>query len=300
MLFIYNEVKTPWELSKNINYLTLRKYTEDVNPRNARFKGKKTKRVTGMLFNQTLVPQLSDVQAQLKKIKASREIHKFETVPASILFGSRTLSPILMPLENQKKNSPARAEKHIFGAAIKIGRKKIISIKTKRAYLLNYVVQGEDFVFISSLNEANASITIRLVDKKAKRIVVRKFSFDGTNLVEKPMPLATATPEQLNSEYRIRRFRPAKPTEAVLLMSEQIDTAKELITEKSKANHNFHSIDTTEQFTSTIDELKEKKYEAVTLYVPGIADVKKTTKTLKEKFYIVHHLLADGTIVKQY
>lgn len=300
MLFIFNEVKTPWELSKNTNYLTLRKYTDDANPRNARFKNKKARRVTSMLFNQDIVPNLSDVQAELKKIKGGRTIHKFETHEASLLFASRTFSPILMPLINQRQNSPARAEKHIFGAAIKIGRKKIISIKTKRAYLLNYVVQGEDFVFISSLNKPGASITIRLVDKKAKRIVTRKFSFNGQDLVEEPVPVVEATPQQLQSEYRIRRFRPNKPTQAILLLPEHNHKVVDIIGLKKSANHILYDITTPEQFDKAVTALKDKKYEAVTLYVPGIKDVTKTTKTLKENFYIVHHLLEDGTNVKQY
>lgn len=288
MISIYNETRTAWEVTsidESVMRITRTKQTTSVKDGQ---KAAKTRRLNLIAYSRIFNKE-TDFSAILKKAVQQKEVLHIEDTNTTIVFNRKEFKPFI--------TERVQSEKDILLSSIFLRGRRILKVRNKNAFLLEFFMLGAEFSFAASFNMPNAHVSIDLLDTTTNKITVYTFSKkDGGNVT---VSTTVRDKNDQDEQTRIRVFRPARPTHLVLVSAEDAEKAKKHV---NTEQYNIVTVD----YTKLADEVKPhlaKNYKAVTLFcdVAHRVHAQRYTKainTLKPLFDTVFKLHNDGKIDK--
>lgn len=288
MISIYNESRTPWEvkqLDESVMRITRTKETTSTQAGKQVSKSRKLNLIAySRIFNKDI-----KLQEVLNKAVHQKDLLHIEGTDTTIVFNRKEFKPFI--------TERAKSEKDVLLASIFLRGRRILKVRNKNTFLLEFFMLGAEFSFAASFNMPDAQFSIDLLDTRTNKVNVYTFSKkDGGALT---VTITERDVTEADVQTRIRVFRPARPTHLVLVSAEDLEKAKKHVTTEQ---YNIVTIDPA-KLAEEVKPLLAQNYKAVTLFcdTPTRVQAQRYTKsinTLKPLFDTVFALHNDGKIDK--
>jgi hypothetical protein len=297
MLNIFNQSKTPWtlkEVGKTISFSKTKEYNRDKNNPTKKIKKSANILVYKSLFDEN--ESMDSLTLTINKCVSMDTMQTIVTKNTSIYFNHKAYSPYVA-------ESTERNMKDVFLVTLQLRGKQVIEISSTDVFLLEGFVLGGDLTVIASLNDFKQSFFITLLDNSTKKITNYVFGRDGEGKPFMDTYEDDYEDPENETKFILKRFRPAKPTNAILVHNKDLDALKTTLGDNfEKHNVQVFLKNTLEE---KIEALLAEKYTAVTLFVntPRITDdvVTKFYDPIRQnsnRFKLWFDLLSNGKVVK--
>jgi hypothetical protein len=290
MIGIYNETLTNW---------VAKEYNEKIlNFSKAKEYNRNGKQVRGMVSIGTYSSNFTDVApiiSKLEHLTNMTEVGLVSNITTSVMFNRKDYSPFII----NKDISP----KDILLISLDLKAKKIVEISSENVFLLEGFLMGGELSIIATLNNKQSTLNVKLLDSDRDKVVTYTFSVDPEKnkfYVDLDEMKADCKPEDI--QFKLKRFRPAKPTYAIITHTKDTQKLKSIV---DPEKHYIVEI-TKQNIDSVIEKLAgEEKYKAVTLFL-NTDEVTDTTRRmygsiitkLQEQFRIYYEMLNTNKIIK--
>lgn len=289
MISVYNETKTTWGV-KSVNESVVRLIKEKV-VENKETNEKQVSSVSIIAFTQ-LFGDVETAESRLSKIKFSNFPTVLSYKPTSLVFNRKEFRPFVT-----ERQEP---QKQVLLASILLKGRRVISIRNRDSFLLDYFIKGGEFSFTASFNRPTAECVIEFYDESENRVDKYRFFIDSY----KNKISLQKSESRLESKFdfkpvKIYPFRPARPTHLVLANSKDADIINILL----NSSYNVKFFDETISIDQLIEEAKAENYKAVTLLSnPSSQEEeehdKQAISKLVEEFKLVYKMNKSGEITK--
>lgn len=248
MISIYNETKNAWKINELSEYVirfmkTKQRTLED---------GSTRKRLISVISYTRLFEDKQKLNQQLAKAKLTDVPVVLTDKQTGIIFNNKEFKPIITGDNKFNKNI-------LFGSIFLKGR-KIINVRNDSTFLLEFFMFGAEFSFITSFNTKDASFGIILLDERTNVVTEYEITqVDGKFVVETSE--RAVEEDDLKSNFRVRVFRPSRPTNVILAFEDEIPYIP-VDLERYRIIPITH-----EGLDAVIKDLVDRNFKAVTLYV---------------------------------
>jgi hypothetical protein len=288
MITLYNETKASWGI-ENVNGSVIR-LAKTKEKRNA--EGPSKKRTISIITYTPLFEKLEELKTQLLKSKMTQSPVVLTGKSTAVIFNNKEFKPFVTERNYNLKN--------ILLGSLFLEGKKIINVRNDHTFLLEFFMLGAEFSFIASFNSDAALLSIDLLDQKTNMITQYKFTQENGQIIVKTTDRA-ATEKEKGSNFRVRVFRPSRPTNVILVhpkdkaeLESTIDTSKHQIVEYT-------------DLEKEMETLVTQNFKAVTLFAKSKfreeTDIEKkrydrVVKKLSTRFQTVFKLHLEGKVDK--
>lgn len=306
MLAIYNETKTPWTVD-NISEHVIR----FSRVRQPHVNTKKAK--TDEVVRQRSISIIS--YADIYNGDATRDVVQ-ETIDSAEFTPTVITEKPLGIFYNDKAFQPFLCERakifhNVLLSSINLSGRRVVLQQSQDAALLEFMIFSDELSIIASFNKVGSWLRFTLANGNPHRqIQPITYTFTNTEsgIVITVDELQTPVPEP-KSHIVLRKYRPARPTHAVLVKASEVETLKKVLDEGKNPSSSFRlEIYDENNIGDVVSALKAVKYRAVTLYVDKpIAQKDKADKDtcetivmelLGRAFLTVMKLYNDGEVAK--
>jgi hypothetical protein len=288
MITLYNETKVAWGLDTvNGSVIRLSKSKEVRNDSDL-----SRKRTISIITYTPLFEKIEELRTALIGARMTGSPAVLTNKSTAIIFNNKEFKPFVTERNYNLKN--------ILLGSLFLGGKKIINVRNDHTFLLEFFMLGAEFSFIASFNNEAATITIDLLDQKTNTVTQYRFTQIDGKIVVKTTD-RVATDKEKGSNFRVRIFRPSRPTNVILVhpkdaehLEQTIDTTK-------------HQVVVYQNLDAEIENLASQNYKAITMFAKSKygqethAEKKRNdyvTKKLKARFQTVFKLHLEGKIDK--
>lgn len=255
MIGIYNEGRNNWEASQ-VNDKVHCVFTNKEIDKG----GKKAKQSAHIIVYNSIFDDASQSLHQLTT-KAEycnmKDIATISDKNSTIVFSKKDYNPFVTEKSQQLKD--------ILLITLRLRGRKVIGISNDNTFILDGFIMGGELSLIASLNNFENSLSINLLNDATGEVTVYTFgrNVEGNVLC---MDVATRKAEQTELEaerIKIKKFRPSRPTHTIIVYKKDLEQLQQVVDTK---NHNVVEISKLDM-DKVIEELKDQKYKAVTLFV---------------------------------
>lgn len=290
MFFIYNQTKNPWEVT-SIHDNVLRFTKTHKVP-----KADKT-RATSIIGATSLFGSLEQAQTLFKSAVGSEldsEPIKVSSSSTGIIFNRKAFQPFISESKENQKDT--------LLLSFNVRGKVLKSVKTDKAFLLEYLILGGELSLITTINNEGGTVVVELWDKQTESDVVHTFKREGENITH-TVTTQSGTVLDENRRVYFKKFRPAHVTHYVLVQKKDRADLETLLGDKQYQIVEFDKA--TEE--EVIQNLLDQKIRAVTLFAntsskpadpKSFTFYKSISTRLVKNFATVYKLYNDKTIFK--
>lgn len=288
MIYIYNETKAAWG-SESINNSVLRLTKTKTR---ANQQGTEKKRSIGVISYAQLFENVAGLKKTFDSLKMTQEPVVISDKSTSIMFNHKEFKPVIVERTQNIKN--------VLLGSIFLQGKKIINVRNDHTFLLEFFMLGAEFSFITSFNKENSQMTVDLLEEATGVITQYKFQQVNGQVVVSTTE-RQATEKEKSFTYRVKSFRPSRPTQAILVHEYDLAELSKTI------DGERHHIVVYQNLEEAMAGLVAQNYKAVTLFVKakfrGETEIEKkryevVTKKLCSRFKTVFKVHVDGKVDK--
>lgn len=292
MITVYNETTNPWRIERNIegSVTTIKRSRNKQNS-----EGITIRRTLSVLsFISALGEGLDKTADKCASITKTKEPVTLTDAHTSLVFNNKQFRPLILEAHERRKD--------IFLASFFLKGKKVISVHTEKAFLLDYYFIGGELSISGTFNEIGARITVTLLDKTNNKLVNYTF-IQEEDRVRKVIDEKVVT-EDDDLKVNIKVFRPSTPTYLILAQEDEKEVIESTIL-KQRSHH--HSVVIYGDFKQAVANAKVQHFKAATLFVNAARvdmtfeqqrALKQQVDLMKENFKVVYVLFKAGNIEK--
>ena len=270
MIKIYNETKTPWNITSQGTALLLTKTRQYIN------NGNKKRRTIKAISYKNLIPQ--DKVKELTQMVNMKSPQVLFDNTTEVKFSRKDLTAILTT--SNKRN------KDIYLISLNLQGREVVGVSD--CLVLEYLMLGGEFSFIIAVRP-DTKFKIYLNNKETNRTEIYVFSSDkeGKTTLRINSKEKDTKDTKPKASFKLKKFRPATATH--LILGHESNEEKMLSYTKNDIS-TFNDTDLHE----VVNGLVAKKYKAVTLY-----DVdNEVVEFAKTKFNTVYAIDCLGNLYK--
>jgi hypothetical protein len=281
-IYLLNEMRKPWTLEEPFGKRMGNLVCKSLKSKNGAPQKTLNVTVTEQLFNHI------NKEALAGAVGGSDLVEISPVENTSVIFARKSFRPYAATVTNSFK--------HILMGSIFLGGKKIIDVKSRDSFFLDYYVGHAELAFFGTLSQENSYISILLWDENLKKTIRYKFlTVNGKIVLHRTEnDVKGVKPES----SLIKKFRPKKPTSLVFVHKSEEAKLKEVITPEQ---HIIKVVDK-KTFAQAYETSLSEGYSAATLFVGSKQGVEFDKKynynlgKLKEKFRVLNVIHVDGKV----
>lgn len=245
MIKLFNDTDTPWRVSKP--------------HQNGTVKISAGKTVDGVFRGTSIVAPHENLDiTAFNTTKSTKMVTPFEG-NTSIYYGK---------FDNLPNIGTQGANKNIYFIAKDFRGKTIVDITRQDVFIFSYYTNKGRLYLIMSVKDTCKEFSITLWDKETQKNEVTTFNLE-TDTVNTTVD--TETSEQPEEQFKIRRFRPSRPTTAILIREDDEELVDKKLLE-SEAHVIYRYKADGSNMGEVVATMVENGYSAATLFT-GLEDV---------------------------
>jgi len=289
MISVYNETKLCWNIDAiNTSVIRLSK-SKEVRDNKVTIK----KKSINIIMYRQLIKQIDEFNSFIAKTRQTSYPVTIANSTTAVIFNDKEFKPFVTERNYNLKN--------ILLGSLFLEGKKVINVINNNTFMLEFFLLGAEFSFITSFNSPSASLRIDLLDQKTNVITQYEFFQSNTGNIELNITTRPAIEAERTTKYRVRSFRPSKPTKLILVHYKDIEALDEVV-DTSK-----HTIVCYTNLEESVAALVKDNYKAITLFSKSkmraeTPEEKRrydyVTRHLNKRFQTVFKLHIDGKVDK--
>jgi hypothetical protein len=267
MIYVYNETPRPWIVrefigdSNTIQFSKLKLCKDSYGEEKRIFL-----RVNG---DKKILLDMEKTQERLETMVNMKQTEQVSDIPVNVIFDKKECRAYITTYASKKRN----LSKKLFLLTLNTGLATIVDLQTKNVFILEGFYRDRIFGAAMSLNSDDSQIVITTYNKGTRLLNTHVFYVENNEIKH----YCDSTPDTdydiPEREFMLRKFRPARLTEAVAVLEQDVETFN-----KNKE----YSADVTaySKFTimpdtdlgALIKEIQDKGYKALTFFEPDERD----------------------------